>query len=75
MVKKKDLRNMNSGELKKNLKELRMELIKSNSQVAAGSTPKNPGQIRHSKKTIARIITFLKEKSEIKNKEERNKDE
>ncbi len=35
------------------------ELVKSNSQVASGSVPKNPGQIRQTKKTIARIITIL----------------
>jgi len=74
MVKKKDLKNMSVADLKKQLKELKMELIKANSQVASGSTPKNPGQIKHTKKTVARIITFLKGKEE-KNKEEGKKDE
>jgi large subunit ribosomal protein L29 len=75
MVKKKDLRGMSNEELNKQLKDLKMELIKSNSQVASGSAPKNPGQIRQTKKTIARIITILKQKSEKKTKEEGKKHE
>lgn len=62
MVKKKDLRNLSEGELSNNLKEMRIELMKANAQVAAGTIPKNPGQIRQMKKTIARIYTILKEK-------------
>ena len=53
---------MNNDELNKQLTDLKMELMKSNSQVASGSAPKNPGQIRQTKKTIARILTFIKEK-------------
>ena len=64
MVKIKDLKGMGSVDLEKQLKDLRMELIKSNSQVASGSTPKNPGQIKQTKKTIARIITILGQKKE-----------
>ncbi|MCK5107544.1 MAG: 50S ribosomal protein L29 [Nanoarchaeota archaeon] len=76
MVKKKDLKNMGNEEIEKTLKELKMELIKANSQVASGSAPKNPGQIRQIKKTIARIITIQKEKSvDKKTKEEGKKDE
>ena len=75
MVKKKDLRNMGKEELEKQLKDLRMELIKSNSQVASGSAPKNPGQIRQTKKTIARILTIINEKNLNKTKEEGKKDE
>ena len=61
MVKKKELRQMPTEEMKKQLKELQMELMKANSQIASGSTPKNPGQIKQIKKTIARIHTITKE--------------
>jgi large subunit ribosomal protein L29 len=71
MVKKKDLKNMHAPELQKRLKELRSELMKSNSQIATGTIPKNPGQIKHTKKTIARILTLLNNKD--KNKEENKK--
>ena len=59
MAKKKDLKSMGTEELQKQLAELRMELIKSNSQVASGSAPKNPGQIKQMKKTVARILTII----------------
>ena len=62
MVKKKDLQNMNDEDLQKQLKELKMELMKANSQVASGTAPKNPGQIKQIKKTIARILTITKNK-------------
>jgi large subunit ribosomal protein L29 len=58
MVKKKDLKNMSSEDHDKQLRELEMELMKANAQVASGSTPKNPGQIKQIRKTIARILTL-----------------
>lgn len=69
MVKKKDLKTKNLSELKENLGELRLDLLKSNSQVASGTTPKNPGGIKQTKKTIARIITLMKQKEEKKKHE------
>jgi large subunit ribosomal protein L29 len=64
MVKKKDLAKMSKEDLEKQMKDLRMELIKQNAQRASGTTPKNPGQIKNAKKTIARIITIIKQKTE-----------
>lgn len=51
-------------ELKDKLLELRKELMKQNAQIAAGTTPKSPGQIRTIKRTIAKILTELKNKEE-----------
>ena len=71
MTKKKDLQNMPLEELNKNLAELKIELIKANAQVASGTTPKNPGQIKKMKKTIARIITIgNKKRKEVLKKHE-----
>jgi large subunit ribosomal protein L29 len=66
MAKKKDLKTMQVPELEKKLGELRMELMKANSQIAAGTIPKNPGQVRYTKKTIARIMTFIAQKNSQK---------
>ncbi|MBR9698878.1 50S ribosomal protein L29 [Candidatus Woesearchaeota archaeon] len=60
-MKKHELRKMSKGEREKQLQELRMELIKSNSQVKSGSAPKNPGKVREIKKSIARLLTISKE--------------
>jgi large subunit ribosomal protein L29 len=61
-MKIKDLRSMSDEELKLKLTELRKELIKSNAQIATGTTPKSSGQIKQAKKMIARILTLQKEK-------------
>lgn len=57
-----EIRQLNEKELKEKLNELRVELIKYNAQISTGTNPKSPGQIRQVKKTIARILTVLKEK-------------
>ncbi len=61
-MKKKEIHLMQAEEMKTKLTELRKELMKSNSQVATGTVPKNPGQIKQIKKTIARILTIRREK-------------
>ncbi|MBW3003311.1 50S ribosomal protein L29 [Candidatus Woesearchaeota archaeon] len=60
MPKKKELAGMTKQDLLSKMDELKKELIKENAQVATGTVPKNPGQIKAMKKTIARIITILK---------------
>jgi len=61
-LKIKEIESMNIEELKTNLEELKKELIKHNAQIATGTNPKSPGQVRVIKKTVARILTVLKTK-------------
>ncbi len=61
-MKIKDLRKMKPEDLNKKLKELRLELMKELANVKMGRPIKNPGKIRSIKKTIARILTVLREK-------------
>ena len=68
MTKTKDLRSMSREDLNSKLIELRKELIKHNAQIATGTTPKSPGQLRTTKRTIARLLTIIKEKEEGANK-------
>ncbi len=63
-MKAKELRNLTKKDLETKLDELKKELIKLNAQVATGTVPKSPGQIKQIKKTIARILTITKEKNE-----------
>ena len=58
-VKNKELANMPAQELQAKLADLRMELMKLNTQVATGTVPKSPGQIKNTKKTIARMLQLL----------------
>jgi len=67
-MKIKELRELSKEEMEIRLDELRKELIKHNAQIATGTIPKSPGQVKQTKKTIARILTILKEKTEEKEK-------
>ncbi|MBW2979993.1 50S ribosomal protein L29 [Candidatus Woesearchaeota archaeon] len=58
----KEIKSMAAEDLKGKLEELRKDLIKQNAQIATGTTPKNPGQVKQIKKTIARILTVMKTK-------------
>ncbi len=66
-MKIKELREMPEADLKKQIVELRKELMKQNAQVATGTVPKSPGMISSARRTIARIKTILRERSEAKN--------
>jgi len=58
-MKFKELKAMSKDELESKMKELKMELIKFNAQVSTGTIPKNPGQVRQTKKTIAKIKQIM----------------
>ena len=58
-MKFKQLKQMQKQELNQKTDELKKELVKLYAQVATGTPPKNSGQIRNSKRTIARIKTIL----------------
>ena len=59
-MKTKDIKSMSKEKIESQLLELRRELIKLNTQVATGTTLKNPGQVKNIKKNIARLLTQLK---------------
>ena len=59
----KELQQMEKAQLESRLKELKKDIMKINTQRSTGSNPENPGKIKQIKKTIARIITLLKNKN------------
>ena len=61
-LKIKEIESMSISELNSKLEELKKELIKQNAQIATGTNPKSPGQVKVIKKTVARILTVLKTK-------------
>ena len=73
-MKIKDIRQMGAKELEDKLSEARMELMKLNAQVATGTAPKSPGQIKATKKNIARIKTILNQKSRSSQKAAKTED-
>ena len=58
-LKNNELVKLGEKELDGKYKELRKELIKVNAQIASGTVPENPGNVRNIKKNIARILTVI----------------
>ena len=64
-----ELRGMSTQLLEEKLSELKKNLMKINAQIATGTIPENPGNVRNIKKTVARILTIITEKKkEVPNK-------
>lgn len=68
MVKKKELKQLDYEGLKSKLGGLKKDLMKINAQRSSKSSVENPGRIKHIKRTIARIKTYMKIKKEEKPK-------
>jgi ribosomal protein L29 len=60
-MKYETLTKLSKDELEKNISDMKVELMKLNAQVAIGTTPKSPKQIRELKKNIARYETLRME--------------
>ena len=75
MGKINELKGMSKEDLKSRLIELRTEMIKNNAQIATGTNPSSPGQVKQTKKTIAKILTILKEKGPEEPKKSKTKEE
>lgn len=67
-MKRKDLMELDPNEFQNKLAEFRKELIKLNAQSATGTAMKNPGQLKQTKKNIARILTLMNQKKGGKTK-------
>lgn len=63
ILRKTEIKNMDTKTLNDKLVSLKKELVKINAQIAMGTLPENPGRIKEVKRTIARIITKLNKKS------------
>ncbi|KHO46805.1 MAG: large subunit ribosomal protein L29 [archaeon GW2011_AR3] len=61
-MKFKEIKAMDREQLNEKMAEVKKDLIKSNAQVATGTVPKSPGQIRQMKKTVAKIMTAMNQK-------------
>ncbi|MBI4145370.1 50S ribosomal protein L29 [Candidatus Woesearchaeota archaeon] len=62
----KDLRTLSEAELTAKEAELRKSLMKLYGQVSTGTPPKNPGEIRQGKRTLAQILTLKHERARSK---------
>lgn len=67
-MKNKELNALSVHDLQSRLLDLRKELLNFRTQLSTGTTPKSPGQVKQTKKTIARILTQLRKKGGQKKK-------
>ncbi len=58
----KELRALSKEELEEKLISLRAILAKERAAIASGTRPEKPATINNTKKSIARILTILKER-------------
>lgn len=61
-LKAKEIQGMTIADIKEKIKESRKELVKLNAQIATGTVPKSPGEVRNVKKNIARMFTIKSQK-------------
>ena len=54
-----EMKELETSAIEKKIDEARFELVKLNGAVASGTNAANPGLIRQTKKTIARLLTEL----------------
>ena len=67
-----EIRSMDVQSLNAKVAELKEEIAKEKALVAGGTRPENPGKIKKTRKTIARIMTVIKEK-ELQEKKSKKK--
>ena len=58
-----EIREMDDDEMEERLTELQSDLMKIRGVIASGGVPEDIGKTREIKRTIARILTIKKEKS------------
>ncbi len=58
-----DIRDMDTGELREKLNDLRKELVEERGQIEVGGFADNPGRIKEMRKTIAKINTVLNQRN------------
>ena len=58
----KEFKNLGIDDLNLKIIELKKELMKLNAQKSTGSSLKNPGLVRQTRKNIARILTLIRQK-------------
>ncbi|MFQ6010174.1 MAG: 50S ribosomal protein L29 [Candidatus Aenigmatarchaeota archaeon] len=66
IIRIRQIHEMSEDDLRKRLAELKMELSKERAQIAVGGSPSNTGRVSETRKTMARILTELKQRKKKK---------
>ncbi len=70
-MKKVEIKQLSKDQLKEKLVELRKDLMRLNTQRSTKTIPENPSNIKNSRRNIARILTFMKQKTKLEVKTEK----
>jgi len=62
IIKKKQLKEMTTPDLVNRYNELKLELSKERGQIAIGGSPTNPGRVKELRRTVAKILTEIKQR-------------
>ncbi len=65
IIRKKELKAMDTTALTAKLGDVRKELNSERGLVKSGGRSSNPGKIRELRRTVARILTFIAQKGEV----------
>ncbi|VVB65421.1 50S ribosomal protein L29 [Candidatus Gugararchaeum adminiculabundum] len=68
IIRSEEARELNPNEIQHRLVELEKEYNSELGKIAGGGRPENPGRVREIKKTIARLLTIIKEAGTKKRK-------
>ncbi|MFQ6053190.1 MAG: 50S ribosomal protein L29 [Candidatus Bathyarchaeia archaeon] len=61
ILRMREIREMSPEERERRLEELRTELSRLRTMIKAGGSVENPGRVRALKRTIARLMTVMRE--------------
>ena len=66
ILRRNEIRGMKDQAIEEKMVEIQIELAKEIGKIKVGSFPENPGRVRELRKTVARILTIMKERSKNK---------
>jgi large subunit ribosomal protein L29 len=72
ILRKKEIRKMDSKEKDKKIEELRLELSKERAKIGIGATVTSPGRIKEIRKAIARLLSTEREKRDQSEETKKN---
>jgi len=61
ILRMREIREMTPDERRRRLEELRTELSKLRTMISAGGSVENPGRVKALRRTIARLLTVMRE--------------
>ncbi len=61
ILRMREIREMSPDERRRRLEELRTELSKLRTMISAGGSVENPGRVKALRRTIARLLTVMRE--------------